>query len=58
MVQLEKEKKEMNITNSKCWKLKKKNLNDATPKLLDGLNCESKGENSGRKKSWGTFLGS
>jgi hypothetical protein len=24
-----------------------------TPKLLDGLNCESKGEDNGRKRSWG-----
>jgi len=28
------------------------------PKLLDGLNCESKGEDRGRKKSWGMLLGS
>ncbi len=26
-----------------------------TPKFLDGLNCESKGEDSGRRKNWGVF---
>ncbi len=26
-----------------------------TPKLLDGLNWKSKGEDSGRKRNWGTF---
>jgi hypothetical protein len=26
-------------------------------KLLDGLNCESKVENNGRRRSWGKFLG-
>jgi hypothetical protein len=25
------------------------------PKLFDKLNCESKGENNGRIRSWGTF---
>jgi len=29
-----------------------------TPKLFDGLNCESKGEDSGKRKSWGVLLGS
>jgi len=29
-----------------------------TPKLFDGFNCESKGENSGKKKSWGVLPGS
>jgi hypothetical protein len=29
-----------------------------TPKLLDRLDYKSKGENSGRIRSWGTFLGS
>jgi hypothetical protein len=28
------------------------------PKLFDGFNCESKGENNGRKMSWGSLLGS
>ncbi len=28
------------------------------PKLLDGLNCESKGEDNGRRKSWGALPGS
>jgi len=28
------------------------------PKLLDGFNCESKGENIGRRRSWGASLGS
>jgi len=28
------------------------------PKLLDGLKCESKSEDNGKNKSWGTFLGS
>ncbi len=28
------------------------------PKLIDGLNCESKGEDSKRKKNWGMLLGS
>ncbi len=27
-----------------------------TPKLLNGLNCESKGDNNGKKRSWGMFL--
>jgi hypothetical protein len=27
------------------------------PKLLDGFNCESKGENN-RRRSWGILLGS
>jgi hypothetical protein len=26
-----------------------------TPKLLDGFNCESKGDNSGRRRSWGAL---
>jgi len=26
-----------------------------TFKLLNGLNCESKGEDNGRRRSWGTF---
>jgi hypothetical protein len=26
-----------------------------TPKLLDGLNCESKDEDNGRRKSQGVF---
>ncbi len=29
-----------------------------TLKLLNGFNCESKGENNERRKSWGAFLGS
>jgi hypothetical protein len=29
-----------------------------TPKLLDGLNYKSKGENIGKRKSWGVFLAS
>ncbi len=29
-----------------------------TPKLLDGLNFESKGEDNERRKSWGALLGS
>jgi hypothetical protein len=29
-----------------------------TPKLFDGLNCESKGEDIERKRSWGTLPGS
>jgi hypothetical protein len=29
-----------------------------TPKLLDGFNCGSKGEDIGRKRSWGAFVGS
>jgi hypothetical protein len=29
-----------------------------TPKLLDGLDCESKGENIGMRRSWGALLGS
>ncbi len=29
-----------------------------TPKLLIRFNCEFKCENSGRIRSWGTFLGS
>jgi len=28
------------------------------PKLLDGLNCKSKDENNGRRRSWVTFLSS
>jgi hypothetical protein len=28
------------------------------PKLLDGLNYESKGDNSGRRRIWGVFFGS
>ncbi len=32
-------------------------LIDATPKLLDGFNCESKGEYNTRKRSWGAFPG-
>ncbi len=26
-----------------------------TPKFLDRLNCESKGENNGRTRNWGTL---
>jgi hypothetical protein len=26
-----------------------------TPKLLDGLNCKSKGDNNEKRKSWGAF---
>jgi hypothetical protein len=33
-------------------------LNWCTPKFFDGLNCESKGEDNERKRSWGAFLGS
>jgi hypothetical protein len=36
------------------------NLNNimwCTLRLLDGLNCKSKGENNGRRRSWGAFLG-
>jgi hypothetical protein len=29
-----------------------------TPKLFNGLNYEPKGENSGRRRNWGAFLGS
>jgi hypothetical protein len=29
-----------------------------TPKLLDGLNCESKGDDNGKKRSWGALPGS
>jgi hypothetical protein len=29
-----------------------------TPKLLDGLNCKSKGEDNGRRRSWGALFGS
>jgi hypothetical protein len=29
-----------------------------TPKLLHGFNYKSKGENNGRRRSWGTLLGS
>jgi hypothetical protein len=29
-----------------------------TPKLFDGLNCESKGEDNGRRTSWGALPGS
>jgi len=29
-----------------------------TPKLFDGLSYESKEENNGRKRSWGTLPGS
>jgi hypothetical protein len=32
-------------------------INWHTPKLLDGLNYESKGEYSERRKSWGMLLG-
>jgi hypothetical protein len=28
------------------------------PQTLDGLNCESKCDNNGRKRSWGALLGS
>jgi len=28
------------------------------PKLLDGLNCESKGEDNIRIMNWGAFVGS
>jgi hypothetical protein len=31
---------------------------DTPPKLLNRQNCESKGENMGKIKSWGTLLGS
>jgi hypothetical protein len=31
--------------------------NWCTPKLLDGVNCESKGEDNGKIKSRGAFLG-
>jgi hypothetical protein len=30
---------------------------DATLKLLDGLSCESKEEDNGRRKNWGALLG-
>jgi hypothetical protein len=28
------------------------------PKLLDGFNYESKGEDNGRRRGWGTFISS
>jgi hypothetical protein len=31
-------------------------LPNAPPKFLDRLNCESKGENNGRRRSWGMLL--
>jgi hypothetical protein len=34
VLQLEKEEKQMNITNSKCWKLKKENFEDFKEKKV------------------------
>jgi hypothetical protein len=34
------------------------NQNQRTPKLLHGLNYESKDEDNGRRRSWGAFLDS
>jgi hypothetical protein len=44
------------LGNGICGNITKKILWH-TPKLLDGLNCKSKGEQQ-KEKSWGTFLGS
>jgi hypothetical protein len=41
-----------------CPNNKYKNIVVTHPKLLDGFNYESKGEDNKKRKSWGALLGS
>jgi hypothetical protein len=39
-----------------CWFIV--TINVTHPQLLNGLNYESKGEDNGKRRSWGTLFGS
>jgi len=45
------------IQDTSCHEILQ-NLIDAPPKLLDGLSCESKEENNGRRRNWDALPGS
>ncbi len=52
LIFFEKIKVDSKFSSKRIWKL---DLHPewCTPKLLDGLNCESKNENNGRRRNWG-----